>query len=133
MRLRIALGMAEVTLEWDQALEMAQQVGGHVGIPVFRDDHGGGGMGNEEIAQTGAHHALRDRMRDLAGDIDQLHALLRANPNLNHHTAILWPGAARRQPRLYRLEPRARFHRAANSLSFGQSSWRQRARRFTRA
>src|ERR1700682_2203511 len=77
-------------------------------------------MGNEEIAQPAAHCALRDRMRDLAGDIDQLHALLRANPDLNHHVAILWSGAARRQPLLYRPAPRARFHRAANSLWFGQ-------------
>src|ERR1700730_8832286 len=106
MRLRIALCMAEVTLEWDQALEMTQQVGGHVRVPVFRDDHGGGGMGNEEIAQPAAHCALRDRMRDLAGDIDQLHALLRATPDLNHHVAILWPAAARRQPLLYRPAPR---------------------------
>ena len=83
-------------LERDQALEMAQHVGGDVGIPVFRHDHGGGGMGNEEVAEPAIHAALFNRTRDVTGDIDQLHALARTNPDIGHHTNILRPATARR-------------------------------------
>src|SRR4029077_13320424 len=57
-----------------------------------------GGMGNEEVAQPGLHGALFNRARDVAGDIDQLHALTRTNPDIDHHTNILRPATARRQP-----------------------------------
>jgi hypothetical protein len=55
-------------------------------------------MGNEEVAKPAIHAALFNRTRDVAGDIDQLHALARTNPNIDHHTNILRPATARRQP-----------------------------------
>jgi len=65
-------------------------------------------MGNEEIAEPHTHAASFNRTRDVAGDIDQLHALARTNPDIDHHANILRPATARRQPPPpYRAAPRA--------------------------
>src|SRR5579862_4165118 len=76
MRLRVAFAMPVTVFARHDTFELREHIGSHVGIPVLGNDHRGGGVRDEYVAQPAGRANFSQRIIDLVGDIDQLDARL---------------------------------------------------------
>ena len=84
MRLRVAFAMPVRIFARHDSLELREHIGSNVGIPVLGNDHRGGGMRDEEIAQPASGPDFSKRMIDFVGDVDQLDARLCFDLEVDH-------------------------------------------------
>ena len=77
MRLRVAFAMPVTIFARHNTFELREHIGSHVGIPVLGNDHRGGSMGDENVAQPAGRANFGKRMIYLVGDVDQLDPRLR--------------------------------------------------------
>src|ERR1700722_14274369 len=76
MRLRVAFAMPVTIFARHDTFELREHIGSHVGIPVLGNDHRGGRVCDEYVAQPAGRANFSQRVIDLVGDIDQLDAHL---------------------------------------------------------